>query len=137
MARPTAPAPLQPQQLRELEQELRAQRERVAGAVSARLHGHGLDRHEEAGLPRRGDDTDDEGAAEAQRGADVTQLSRSADALASIDAALQRIASGEYGSCIDCGADIGIARLRVQPAASRCSPCQEKAEAAAKQQRPR
>jgi RNA polymerase-binding transcription factor DksA len=41
-----------------------------------------------------------------------------------IDAALMRLARGGYGACTDCGEAIATERLRAQPAASRCSPCQ-------------
>ncbi len=48
--------------------------------------------------------------------------------IATVDAALQRIADGIYGECIDCGAHIAEARLRAAPEAARCIPCQEKLE---------
>ncbi|MBH2019781.1 TraR/DksA family transcriptional regulator [Polaromonas sp.] len=48
--------------------------------------------------------------------------------LAMIDAALARIEAGTYGECIGCGIDIPAARLQASPEASRCVPCQEKAE---------
>jgi DnaK suppressor protein len=48
--------------------------------------------------------------------------------LAAIDAALERIQTGSYGECTDCGADIGAARLHAAPEAARCLVCQEKAE---------
>lgn len=48
--------------------------------------------------------------------------------LALIDAALERIANGSYGLCIDCGVEIPVARLQVAPAAARCIACQEKYE---------
>jgi DnaK suppressor protein len=41
-----------------------------------------------------------------------------------IDAALGRIADGEYGECEDCGDDIPVARLEVEPTATRCTSCQ-------------
>lgn len=50
--------------------------------------------------------------------------------LASIDAALARIAAGTYGECQDCGADIAPERLRAAPEAARCIHCQEAAEKA-------
>jgi RNA polymerase-binding transcription factor DksA len=31
----------------------------------------------------------------------------------------------DYGSCVDCGAEIELARLRAEPAAERCVDCQE------------
>ena len=45
-----------------------------------------------------------------------------------IDAALERIKSGSYGQCLDCGEDIPAARLHAAPEAPRCIVCQEKLE---------
>ena len=42
-----------------------------------------------------------------------------------IQAALGRIADGSYGSCKDCGEDIGQARLEAMPEATRCVGCAE------------
>jgi DnaK suppressor protein len=52
------------------------------------------------------------------------------DALEAVEAALQRIAEGRYGRCIDCGLQIAPARLQATPEAARCIHCQEKAESA-------
>lgn len=41
-----------------------------------------------------------------------------------IDAALMRIASGNYGICIECENPIAVDRLKVYPTAKRCQPCQ-------------
>ena len=41
-----------------------------------------------------------------------------------VDAALMRLARGEYGFCMDCADEIDLGRLRVQPTAKRCNPCQ-------------
>jgi DnaK suppressor protein len=40
-----------------------------------------------------------------------------------IDAALERMAAGEYGLCESCGNEIGIGRLRALPAAELCIEC--------------
>lgn len=40
-----------------------------------------------------------------------------------IEAALQRIAAGEYGYCVKCGAEIGAARLDVLPFTPFCRDC--------------
>ena len=45
--------------------------------------------------------------------------------LAEIDAALERIADGTYGSCEECGGPIGRQRLRAIPEARRCIACSE------------
>ena len=50
--------------------------------------------------------------------------------LAAIDAALERIALGQYGQCQDCGITIPEARLNVYPTALRCVGCQAAAEKA-------
>lgn len=43
--------------------------------------------------------------------------------LVEIDAALQRIEAGTFGTCEDCGAPIGRDRLRALPEARRCLGC--------------
>lgn len=40
-----------------------------------------------------------------------------------IDAALLRIAQGEYGICVKCGADIAAARLDLLPDTPLCADC--------------
>jgi len=122
------PEDLEPAELEQFASRLRALRSAAAAAVEARLHGHGVDHHAEAGLPRRADDTDDDAAAEAQRSMDIVQLSHSTAELAEIDAALARVADGSYGLCIDCGGPIARPRLSVHPMAVRCAPCQSKFE---------
>ena len=39
--------------------------------------------------------------------------------------ALDRLDAGTYGSCEQCGEDIGLPRLQVLPQASRCLKCAE------------
>ena len=48
---------------------------------------------------------------------------------AEAQAALARLDAGTFGVCVDCGEKIAEARLEYRPEASRCLPCQEKAEA--------
>jgi len=48
--------------------------------------------------------------------------------LADIDRALERMASGQYGICIDCETTIEPARLMATPTASRCIDCQSSLE---------
>ena len=43
--------------------------------------------------------------------------------LVELDAALERIAEGDYGVCASCGGAIPIDRLRLLPAATLCVPC--------------
>ncbi len=62
---------------------------------------------------------------------DGAQEQRDFDELAQVEAALQRLDAGTYGDCADCGEPIALPRLRVQPAALRCAPCQSAREHAA------
>jgi RNA polymerase-binding transcription factor DksA len=43
--------------------------------------------------------------------------------LAGVDGALDRVAAGTYGRCVDCGEAIGAERLEVLPGAERCIDC--------------
>jgi len=48
--------------------------------------------------------------------------------VAMIDAALARIAGGEYGICVDCGTDIDPKRLQALPFALLCTDCATRRE---------
>jgi DnaK suppressor protein len=50
--------------------------------------------------------------------------------LQEVDEALDRIASGTYGVCEECGGPIGLKRLEVRPVAKYCVPCKTKLEKA-------
>lgn len=43
--------------------------------------------------------------------------------LARVQSALQRLARGEYGRCVRCGAGIAPARLQALPQADTCTDC--------------
>jgi len=60
-----------------------------------------------------------------------TELAHVREELAAIQTALQRIGAGSYGTCTQCGRDIGRERLLVQPSAGRCLACQERMEKSA------
>ena len=51
------------------------------------------------------------------------QGARRAGAVRRIRAALERIETGEFGYCTDCGEDIGAARLDADPTLPRCLSC--------------
>jgi DnaK suppressor protein len=55
-------------------------------------------------------------------------LDRRSRQIAQVEAALDQLDRGEYGLCHDCGAFIGLARLRALPFAQRCASCQARAE---------
>jgi DnaK suppressor protein len=59
-----------------------------------------------------------------ERALDHAEISRDAGELRAIGRALQAVREGEYGHCADCGADIPVERLRLEPSALRCVRCQ-------------
>jgi RNA polymerase-binding protein DksA len=59
---------------------------------------------------------------------DLAEADRDRRELAELDAALARLDDGRFGLCVDCGAEIPIARLLAYPPAARCKSCQEALE---------
>ena len=55
---------------------------------------------------------------------DMALGERETQELHEIDDALERIRLGRFGLCTDCGAVIALARLQLNPYASRCLACQ-------------
>jgi DnaK suppressor protein len=66
----------------------------------------------------------------------VALMDRQSRQVAQIEAALDRLARGEYGFCHDCTEFIGVPRLKALPFAHRCSACQARAERRARQMSP-
>ena len=54
----------------------------------------------------------------------LAEVSRDVREVRDIDTALQRLADGKYGICLDCGDRIEQKRLEASPAAVRCLECQ-------------
>lgn len=118
-------SPLSERDLESLSAALRQRRAQVGIEVQDRLHRHGLLEHEDAALPNRREETDDEAAADTAARMDIAVVSRDAEELASLESALKRVAEGEYGICIECGEPIARERLFANPAATRCAECQQ------------
>lgn len=90
----------------------------------------------EAAAEARENESDDWAQADAERDLAFALGERESAELIAIDAALQRVADGSYGLCIDCGNAIANARLHATPTALRCVDCQAKAEQARGAARP-
>ncbi len=73
-------------------------------------------------------DVGEESVADLLSDVSLAVVDRELRELAEVEAALQRIAQGGFGRCIDCGSDIEVARLRAYPTASRCHACQQRRE---------
>jgi RNA polymerase-binding protein DksA len=73
-------------------------------------------------------DSGDEALADLLADLGQAETSRDVQELRALDAAHRRLADGSYGVCIDCGGDVGVERLRAEPAAPRCIECQQRHE---------
>ena len=63
---------------------------------------------------------------------ELRMLSEDGDVLKLIDAAIERLAKGEYGKCQECGKPIPEGRLKVRPYAVFCIECKTRREEMAK-----
>jgi DnaK suppressor protein len=105
----------------QLQQQLQARRVALDAQRSAHLAGQSRAAHAREVLLQDGDDATQR---DAERTVDFDRTDRDAVALAQIDQALQRLASGSYGLCSDCGAAIPLARLQLAPQSQRCVDCE-------------
>lgn len=53
------------------------------------------------------------------------EVARDVMELRAIEAAHARMENGSYGNCVSCGVEIPFERLKAQPTAERCTPCQD------------
>jgi RNA polymerase-binding protein DksA len=74
-----------------------------------------------------GDGFADSAAATAERTEVIGLVDSLKQALDGVDAALERIEEGKYGVCIQCGKEIGLARLEFRPESIYCVDCKSKA----------
>jgi len=70
------------------------------------------------------EDMVEEGEQRYRTGMEHVELLRDQEELTEIAATRERIASGRYGECVDCGQAISFERLQAQPTAQRCLICQ-------------
>jgi len=108
----------------EFRELLQAQRRQLLDEVREKIAASG----EGLGFVNQSKITDDDGLADAAAEMEVAMVIRESQELQEIEAALTRIGDGSYGTCSDCGDEIGPARLKANPSARRCLHCQEKYE---------
>ncbi|OGA47931.1 MAG: conjugal transfer protein TraR [Betaproteobacteria bacterium RIFCSPLOWO2_12_FULL_62_58] len=73
-------------------------------------------------------DTGDESVADLLSDVSHAEVARDVNEVRDIVAAEGRIAAGQYGLCINCGAEIEYQRLAAYPSAKRCLQCQQNRE---------
>ncbi len=86
-----------------------------------------LRQHEDIAVERV-PETIDEGQLAAERELAIRNLERDTAQRRDVTAALERIADGSYGLCLNCGEQIRRARLFAVPWAAYCIQCQETME---------
>ena len=114
------------QQTQELQATVEKRRAVLRAEIDQGLDKVRADRLED--LAGASPDPADESVASLISDLDQADTSRDLSELRSLDAAHERIAEGSYGTCIECGRDIGFARLQATPAAERCIACQTQYE---------
>lgn len=111
-------------------EELRARLTRRQAQLADELHGDAdrLRAEPYAALAGEARDAADEAVADEISDTRQAELSRDLGELRAVEAALERIRRGTYGTCTSCRRPIEAARLRIDPAAERCAPCQAQHE---------
>jgi RNA polymerase-binding transcription factor DksA len=105
-------------QLTSLQQLLTAERARLRGEI--REHLLTTDREQYSELAGQVHDAGEESVADLLTDVNVAVMGRLIIELREAEAALERISTGGYGLCEDCGIEIPYARLQAYPAARRC-----------------
>jgi DnaK suppressor protein len=78
-------------------------------------------------------DPNDRGTVESERNWALRLGDRDRRLAVKIEAALQRLEQGTFGTCESCGRPIGTARLKARPVTTLCIDCKTESEAAEKQ----
>lgn len=114
------------QQSQQLARRIEERRETLLAELredAARAQDHPYAEH--AGLAP---DAGDESVATLIADLEQADMTRDLDEFRQLEAARERLKTGGYGICIDCGSDVGFERLKAFPAALRCVQCQERHE---------
>jgi DnaK suppressor protein len=120
-------SPVSPLQTERFRETLLAERRRVLDAIE-NLHGENSGSGDEADEMALDNHLAENASATLEREIDYTLEENSGHVLAEIEAALERIASGTFGTCRTCGGAIAEARLEALPYATQCIDCKRRAE---------
>ncbi|GIZ50124.1 TraR/DksA family transcriptional regulator [Noviherbaspirillum aridicola] len=105
---------------------LQARRREVIDDLRRRLHAEG--ESEQLALVNHLEDAGDWAEASSENLNDLALLQHEVHTLRQLDEALQRVGSGQFGLCRECGDAIPDGRLEVQPEAATCIDCQQALE---------
>ena len=115
---------LSPEQLEGIARQLTERKQQLLDEIREVLSREGADQRYDQLVGPTGD-AGDESVAILTRDLANAEVNRDVREVRDIIAAEARIANGQYGNCIECGAFIGLARLEAYPTAKRCLPHQE------------
>jgi RNA polymerase-binding protein DksA len=106
------------------------ERQRVEHALATLRdeHAGSLDDEVEEVAPTADNHLGETASATLGREIDYTLGDNAEQVISEIDAALERIEDGSYGTCSSCGEEIPHARLEANPWASLCIDCKRRAE---------
>ena len=113
---------LNQQQTQELQKVIEQRRRVLIDELREDLHRMRRDSMEDLAGPAP--DAGDDSVATVIGDLHRADLGRDLTELQGLEAARNRMADGSYGTCLNCGGDIDIERLRVNPSAVRCIDCQ-------------
>jgi len=117
---------LTPQQTQKLHTAIEQRRKALLSELQDDVDRVRRDRHED--LAGASPDAGDESVATLIADLDHADVGRDLNELRDLEAARARLADGSYGTCTDCGGEIGYERLKANPAAVRCIACQTRHE---------
>lgn len=113
------------EQLAELQSLLEQRKAAIEGRLSEVHDGQSRTDHAREVLLQDGDDAPQRSS---DREVDLHMSDMGAIDLARVNAALERIATGTYGECDECGCDIPFARLKLEPQTQHCVDCKSRWE---------
>lgn len=105
-----------PRETNDYRQTLKALRKELVGSLPGR----------DAILIENAPDALDQTQSATERDMAVETLNRHSARLRQVDAALDRLADGSYGICLECEEEIGARRLKALPWAEYCISCQQR-----------
>jgi len=111
--------------LAEFRASLEVERDRLAHEIDDLERDSAQAQSESSGENNYRDHMADQGTATFGKELDMTIGDNARDLHGAVVAALARMDAGTYGACVRCGAEIGLERLRVMPAAGLCIVCKE------------
>ena len=106
----------------QLKLSLEKQRQRLLEEIRDELARSGAQHYVD--LTGRVNDLGDESVADLLADLGAAMVDRRVIEVRAIEATLKRLATGDCGACVDCGADVPLERLTVCPTATRCISCQ-------------